>query len=405
MPGTGVTTPAGDTEATTVGLLLTIETDPDAKLEGVIFRFEYVWTPDPPSVEKLMSCTLQGGNFIVAAKQVILATGGLEIPRLLLASNATHAAGIGNAYDLVGRNYMCHIAGTFGRIKLDVLKSDIWPGYDIAEDGTYCRRKMSLTAAAQRQRQTASAFLRLHFPSIVDPSHGIAPLSALYLAKPFISYEYGKRLAEEHPAGIGRWLRHALNIATDPVNMTAFAWNWITKRTLATRKFPSVIVNSPHNLFSLDYHAEQQPNADSRVTLGTETDALGMRRLRIDWRHSPLDIHTAKETVHAIKEEFARWGHGTLDYDTDMIPHDVLQYGAYGGHHIGTARMGHSATTSVVDGDGRVHGMRNLYLTGSAVFATSSQANPTLSIVALAARLAEHVRIQAEARITLVAAQ
>jgi choline dehydrogenase-like flavoprotein len=366
---------------------------------------EIVTDRDGARVDHLRVQTLAGGAFTVTATQFILAAGGLEIPRLLLASNATHAAGIGNAYDQVGRNYMCHIAGTFGRLKLNVPKSDVWNGYDIAQDGTYCRRKLGLTPQAQRERGTASAFVRLHFPSIVDPAHGIAPLSALYLAKPFISYEYGKRLAEENPGGPARWLRHAANIALDPFGMAAFTWNWITRRTLAARKFPSVIVKSPRNLFSLDYHAEQQPNPDSRVTLGHETDALGMRRLRIDWRHSPLDIHTAQETARALRQEMAAWGHGTLDYDPERISHDILQYGAYGGHHIGTARMGHSATSSVVDGDGRVHGMRNLYLTGSSVFATSSQANPTLSIVALAARLAEHVRQQADTRISLVAAQ
>ena len=45
----------------------------------------------------------------------------------------------------------------------------------------------------------------------------------------------------------------------------------------------------------------------------------------------------------------------------------------------------------VVDADARVHGLANLYLAGSSVFATSGAANPTLTIVALALRLAGHV--------------
>jgi choline dehydrogenase-like flavoprotein len=86
------------------------------------------------------------------------------------------------------------------------------------------------------------------------------------------------------------------------------------------------------------------------------------------------------------------WGHGTLDFDPERVEDGILRYGAYGGHHIGTARMGDAPASSVVDRNGRVHGMKNLYVAGSAVFTTSSQANPTLTIVALALRLAAHLR-------------
>jgi choline dehydrogenase-like flavoprotein len=69
-----------------------------------------------------------------------------------------------------------------------------------------------------------------------------------------------------------------------------------------------------------------------------------------------------------------------------------MQDGAYGGHHIGTARMADTAAQGVVDAECQVHGMRNLFVSGSAVFPTSSQANPTLTIVALAVRLAERLK-------------
>ena len=70
----------------------------------------------------------------------------------------------------------------------------------------------------------------------------------------------------------------------------------------------------------------------------------------------------------------------------------MTRYGAYGGHHIGTTRMGSDPRSSVVDAAGRVHGVRNLYIAGSSTFPTSSQANPTLTIVAMALRLAEHLK-------------
>ena len=347
---------------------------------------------DGSRIDRLRVRTLDGVSFSVTAAQTILATGGLEVPRLLLASHATHATGIGNAYDQVGRTYMCHIAGTLGDLHLDVPGQAIQHGYEVADDGVYCRRRLAMKPAVQRELAVANSVVRLHFPSITDPAHGCAPLSALYLAKPFISYEYGKRLAEDQPPSLGRWLRHAANIATDPLGIAAFTLHWLRDRTLAARKFPSVIVRPRNNRFSLDYHAEQVPNPASRVTLSADTDALGLRKLCIDWRHSDLDVRTAQETLRVLRDDFAAWGHGTLDFEPDQLRDGILRYGAYGGHHIGTARMGASPVTSVVDADCRVHGIKNLYIASSAVFPTSSQANPTLTIVAMALRLADHLQ-------------
>jgi choline dehydrogenase-like flavoprotein len=349
-------------------------------------------------VTRLAVRTLAGVSFDVAPLQTVLAAGGLEVVRLLLASRRTHVYGIGNAHDQVGRNYMCHIAGVIGRLQLHAPEQQIAHGYAVAPDGTYCRRRMALKFSAQKAAATASAVLRLHFPNIRDPAHRSGPLSALYLAKPFISYEYAKRLTGDGTGGASLWLRHAANVAWDPFGTARFLLHWGRHRSLAARKFPSVIVRSRARQFSLDYHAEQAPNRDSRVSLADETrgtDALGMPKLWIDWRYSPLDVHTAQETLRLLREDFRSGGHGSLDYDPAEVEYAITRDGAYGGHHIGTARMGTSATSSVVDRNCQIHGVRNLYVAGSAVFPTSSQANPTLTIVALALRLADHVRAAA----------
>lgn len=353
---------------------------------------ELLTDADGARVRSLTVRTLAGRRFTVSPGCVVLAVGGLEIPRLLLASRQTHAEGIGNAHGQVGRNYMCHIAGTLGGVTLDVSRDDVWQGYEVAPDGTYCRRRLATTAGAQAEFGLASSVARLHFPSIVDPAHRTGALSALYLAKPFISYEYAKRLASETPPGVATWLRHVANVARDPFGTAGFLLHWARYRTLSARKFPSVIVRPRANRFTLDYHAEQQPNAQSRVTLAHETDALGMPRLRIDWRYTDLDVHTARETMRLLQADLAAWGHGRLAYDPDDVERQITRDGAYGGHHIGTAAMGASPGSSVVDADARVHGMRNLYVAGSAVFPTSSQANPTLTIVAMALRLADHLK-------------
>ncbi|MCJ2132203.1 GMC oxidoreductase [Methylobacterium sp. E-045] len=352
---------------------------------------ELVTGPEGATVRRIEVATIAGRRFAVAAGRVVVATGGIETPRLLLASRRHAEAGIGNHHRLVGRYYMCHIAGTIGAVTLNVPRDYVWNGYEKAEDGAYCRRRWTLDAATQREHGLANGLLRLHFPAIPDPRHGSGPLSALYLAKPLFSYERAKRL-QNRGGGAGALLHHLRNVVTEPVATAGFFMHGVRHRVFSARKYPSVIVRSPGNLFSLDYHGEQVPNPDSRVSLGRETDALGLPRVTVDWRHSPVDIRTAETALSLFDAALRRWGRGRLDYDPALVAHHMLRDGAYGGHHIGTARMSATPTSGVVDTECRVHGMHNLYLAGAAVFPTSSQANPTLTVVALTLRLADRLK-------------
>ncbi len=351
-------------------------------------------TPDGTLATTLKLRSLKGWEGTVKAARVVIAVGGLEVPRLLLACRGPgHEHGLGNANDLVGRYYMCHIAGTSGQLRFTLPREAIQHGYEVAWDGTYIRRRLSLTAEAQEKHGVGNAVMRLHFPRIPDPSHGSSVLSGLYLMRWLLPYEYRKRLAGPEGKGLAPTLRHLRNMVSDPVSAAEFAATMLLKRRFATRKFPSIIVRPPGNVFSLDYHGEQEPNPESRITLsGTARDALGMPRIRVDWRWSALDIRTTEVAFRLLAEELARWGKGSLTFDPQELAHDMLRDGAYGGHHIGTARMGHSPTTSVVDADGRIHGMRNVWVSSAAVFPTSSQANPTLTVVALSLRMASALK-------------
>ena len=179
-------------------------------------------------------------------------------------------------------------------------------------------------------------------------------------------------------------------MAVGPFDAAGFAWHMLKDRKLAERKYPSIIISPRRILYSLDFHAEQQPNPLSRVTLGQSVDALGMPRLTIDWRYTSNDVATV-QAVALLPRTCAGAASATLSYDPEKFEAEMTRYGAYGGHHIGTARMGTDPRSSVVDCDCRVHGVGNLFIAGSAVFPTSSQANPTLTVVALALRLAEQL--------------
>lgn len=117
-----------------------------------------------------------------------------------------------------------------------------------------------------------------------------------------------------------------------------------------------------------------------------------MPRLNVDWRYTAGDVDTVQRSLALLREDFQQSGVGSFDYDPSAVEFEMTRYGAYGGHHIGTARMGNDPKSSVVDEDCRVHGVGNLFVSGSASFPTSSQANPTLTVVALSLRMAEYLK-------------
>ncbi|MEY4712849.1 MAG: hypothetical protein RIS88_2299 [Pseudomonadota bacterium] len=361
--------------------------------------------PDTPAdrpvpVRALDIATLAGNRLQAQARAVVLAAGGLETARLLLSSDDVQPRGVGNHHDVVGRYYMCHLAGNLGTLTLHGPPAAVRHGYEVAPDGVYCRRRLAVFEACQRQERLLNAVARLHFPRIADPAHRSGVLSGLFLARGFIRYEYGRRLHDGRALSVSLLARHAFNVVRDAGSTAAFLAHWLARRTLALRKFPSVILANTTNRFSLEVQGEQRPHPDSRVTLAASRDALGLRRLRIDWRYQPEDIASLRRTLDLIASEVQRNGVGHLHIDHASLEDDLLRYGAYGGHHIGTARMGRDPRTSVVDAHARVHDVDNLYIAGSAVFPTSGQANPTLTLLALSLRLADHLaqRLRPQAR-------
>jgi choline dehydrogenase-like flavoprotein len=345
--------------------------------------------PNLRAVDHLDLATRRGTSFRAGATAIVLATGGLEVPRLLLASNGDLPRGIGNRHDLVGRYYMSHLAGTLGRFTSGAAPPP-WHGYEQSATGVYCRRRLSVEAWAQQAWRIGNVIGRLHHPPAGDPAHATGALSALYFARGLLPREYGSHLAQGDDRTA--MLPHVWNIARDPFGTARFVAHSLRYRFLAARKYPSVTIVPRGGAFTLEMHAEQMPNPDSRITLGQGTDRFGMPMLRIDWRHSATDIRTVRVAMALFAEAVAAGRHGRLSFDASAVEADILRDGAYGGHHLGATRMSDSPHTGVVDAQCRVHGTDNLFVASGAVFPTSGQANPTLTILALALRLGDHLR-------------
>jgi choline dehydrogenase-like flavoprotein len=132
------------------------------------------------------------------------------------------------------------------------------------------------------------------------------------------------------------------------------------------------------------------------VLLDGERDALGMPRIRLDWRLTDLDRRSLLRTHEALAKEFGRTGLGRIQIEA-WLQDDKAGWSdeLSGGYHpMGTTRMADDPRRGVVDRHCRVHGLTNLYVAGSSVFPTGGSANPTLTIVALALRLAEHLKAE-----------
>lgn len=139
----------------------------------------------------------------------------------------------------------------------------------------------------------------------------------------------------------------------------------------------------------------QKPHRDSRVTLTEAKDRFGQRLAALDWQLTDLDARTFKLAAEETARELARLDVGRVRLDDWMADSDfVIPVGDDAGgasHHMGTTRMSDDPALGVVNRDGRVHGLDNLYVGGSSVFSSPGVSNPTYTIVQLALRLADHL--------------
>ncbi|HEX5816212.1 MAG TPA: GMC family oxidoreductase [Methylomirabilota bacterium] len=318
-------------------------------------------TPSPPRrVSAVRVACLAGRRFRVAARVVVLATGGIENARLLLASNRVQPAGLGNPHGLVGRYFMEHLyldrAATI-RAGAGAIGEFYTRGHWSA--GRRVRGLLGLTPELQRGEGLTN------YCAVVD-----AP-ARLLGAPPWRGALRALRERRPPADALARLRRRLVESAAAVGRLGGGEW--------LIRRYPVKNV------------MEQAPNPESRVVLTGGRDPLGCPRVALHWRLTALDKRTAHRAHAVLDEALRRAGVGRLQSALGG-PEDPWPPGLRGArHHMGTTRMHPDPGRGVVDADGRVHGVANLYLAGSSVFPTSGSANPTLTIVALALRLADHL--------------
>jgi choline dehydrogenase-like flavoprotein len=294
----------------------------------------------------------------------VLAAGGIENPRLLLAANRQNPAGIGNGHGLVGRYLMDHPRTTLG-VFPEGAAAAVLGHFGVVADrsGARMQRGLSLSPQFQRSRRLLNAAAWAVYDFAAD------------------DVWYGLRAARHRGAAqtaqAGMLLRHADQV------MAGLWARYVRKRPMPRRVGP----------VEMHMTLEQVPNPDSRVSLSDQRDAFGVPIPRIDWKISAMERCTGLTLGQAVDAALAGADlprPALADWIRDNRPEDATFLDV--AHPTGTTRMAHSAEDGVVDPDCRIFGVDNLYVAGSSVFPTGGHANPTLMVVALALRLAETLR-------------
>ncbi len=288
---------------------------------------EIVSNEDGSAVTHLELRTMDGKRGRATAKQFVLACGGIENPRLLLASDRFQRGGLGNRHDLVGRFLSDHPAALSGLL---VSKTP--------------------------------------------------PLVATNPVRNGVTYLPGYRLGDETQKR--KEVLSACAYFTDDAGYSDL---------FLKRDWPGKLPDHAIRSFIVCF-VEQPLDRASRVFLSGKRDAIGQRRAGLDWKNGEREKRAIKTLMLLLGAEFARLGIGRVKLAKWLI-WDESYWGMEGGDHfMCTTRMSDDPKTGVVDKHCRLFGVSNLHVAGSSVFSATGYINPTLTIVALALRLADRLK-------------
>lgn len=354
------------------------------------------WDEQTSRVSHAVTIDRTGKSHSIKARRFVLACGGIENARLLLASGGPRAMSLGNESDQVGRCFMNHPKSYAGEIQFHHPVRSA-PYFFGCIDGKFAGYAgLRLTTARQAEEGLMNSYVRLEplFPWTDNP--GIEALVTLVKQASGIMRLFRKSRENEvvelrdysetgddsevqnARRGIMGWLGLVICVILHLPGVVHYLGYRLSRR-------PAPIRGARIRAFM-----EMEPRPENRITLGDKTDPNGQRLPRVTHGVSALDRKSILAVYDALEQEVDRLDLGVLvNKLTDQDPWPIDQDAS---HHMGTTRMGTDPKTSVTDPDLLVRGTGNVYAAGSSVFPTSGCANPTYTIAALSIRLAKHLK-------------
>lgn len=296
-----------------------------------------------------------GKEHTVKAKNFILACSAMQNARVLLACNKQSPTGLGNDNDLVGRYFMEHVEINSGELWLNhTNKLKLYS----MDQFTKVRAELAISPQKQKELQ------------VLNCSVSLMPLE----------------MSDKTIPSVKLWSNDDPRKSLDSFKK----YSTLDKRNFLQRFFSRSIYQS-YGLFT---RAEQLPNPQSRVVLSNEKDELGIPRANLHWALSPIDKKTVFTINKLLGQQIGAAGLGRVKLKDFLLDADVQlpDYTSGGWHHLGTTRMSENPKEGVVDANCKVHGIDNLYVAGSSCYTTGGAVNPTLTVVAISLRLANHIK-------------
>ncbi len=340
------------------------------------------------SVNRAFVAATQDRRFTVKARRFVLAGGGIENARLLLLSNAVQKEGLGNEHDVVGRYFMDHPivrTGTIYPTSRNIFNHLSF--YDLKPlNGRKVMGKLTPTERLLRKKAllNISTFL---FPR--SAWHGSK--AASYSFRAILEAAKRTRL----PASVGKHFSRVLFNAHD------VAFTAIRKVFNLQPPIPSIgrggwsDCDKKEKRFArieVVHATEQAPDPENRITFDSTRDQYGQPRAKLTWKWREDDVRSILQFQEILQQEIQKAGVGSLKIERDGGLPQLL--GASKHHHMGTTRMSDDPRRGVVDENAKVHSLKNLFIAGSSIFPTGGYANPTLTIIALTIKLADHLKRQ-----------
>lgn len=360
---------------------------------------------DPSGRIAALAVHLEGdGPVRLPVAEVILAAGGNESTRLLLSEQARHPDLFGGPEGPLGRYYMAHVNGQIADIIYDNEPLHRAMNFHVDAHGSYVRRRFTASPATQEAERLPNLAFWPVVPPIANVAHRSGPLSAVFLglslgpvsrrlvAEPI-------RLKHVGPPPYRRG-RHVANMLRDLPRTVGFVPWFLWHNRFAKMRLPGFFLPNPARRYGLEYHAEHLPHATSRLTLAETADRTGLKRLRIGIRFTEEDAAGVIRAHDALEAWLTRNQLARLDYRAPPEGRAalVLEEAYHGTHQVGTIRMGRDRTRAVVNRDCTAFDVPNLHLATTAILPSSGQANPTMTAVMLALRLADRLAMAGDAR-------
>lgn len=295
------------------------------------------------AVESVQAVTSTGVPLTIHARRLVLAAGGVENARMLLVEADSgmfrdESGWLGRGFMEHPRDYSLTLAASAPTRRLEFLDA----------------REIDGTTVCGRIAVREEAILGRDLPN--------ASVTVLPMGRSLRPFHWRLERLTRRRLGV--------SLAWPP----GFGWS---RLPLFARRFSG---------FQVLINFEEFPHPDNRLVLDSATDALGVRRARLQRRWQPGDAARHERLRSLIALSFAEIGLGPLAIGP------LVQPDANSHHHMGTTRLGADAKEGVTDVNGQVFGTDNLFIAGASVFPAAGFANPTLTSIALSVRLARWLK-------------